>query len=476
MEELGIIKAQAETISGLQVEISGLQAENKLLKERIAELERRLGLDSKTSSKPPTSDGLKKQIRKPLSLRGQAKPKGGQKLHKGKTMQQIPNPDKIIVHPVENCCQCDSNLTQVPIDHLIKRQVFDVTIQRVVTEHQAEVKRCPCKAYTTACFPQEVKGPVQIGNHLQSIMLYLSEQFIAKDRLSQVVEDLFSISLSDTTIFKYENQLAKNLLPFYKDCSNYLKLTGVKHADETGVRVGGKTAWMHVLADRFVSYLYYQPKRKCLLTDLQGILVHDHYRSYLQLSLTHAFCNGHILRELEALIKYEKEAWASSMAFLLRMMCHCKNQGNLQADKVTRYERLYDHIVAQGLHYHSSLGSLPKPARGRLKRRIGHNLLLRLRDFKSGILLFLKRSEVPFTNNQAEQDLRMVKVKQKVSGCFRTQKGVENFATIRSYIATVKKNGGNVLQAIQMALQREVRLFQIFNPYLINQLALPPPS
>ena len=137
--------------------IEALRAENKILKERIAELERKLGLNSQTSSKRPTSDGLKKQTRKPISLRGQGKPKGGQKLHKGKTMQQIPNPDKIIVHQVKNCCQCGSKLTQAPIDKLIKRQVFDVSIERVVTEHRAEVKRCHCKAFTTALFPQAVK-------------------------------------------------------------------------------------------------------------------------------------------------------------------------------------------------------------------------------------------------------------------------------------------------------------------------------
>jgi transposase len=474
-----IIKILEGIIAALKGTIVALGGENKILKERISELERKLGLNSQTSSKPPTSDGLQKQTRKPISLRGQGKLKGGQKLHKGKSMQQIPNPDKIIIHQVKNCCQCGSKLIQAPIEKLIKRQVCDVSIERVVTEHQAEVKRCHCKALTTAFFPQEVKGPVQIGEQLQATILYLSEQFIAKDRLSQVVEDLFGIPVSDTTIYKYETQLAKNLLLFSEDSLSYLKKTEVKHGDETGIRVGGKTEWIHVLSDRFVTSLWQEKGRKCKLTDIEGFYVHDFYKSYLQLDssgLTHGFCNAHILRELKALVEYDKELWAHQMARLLRSMSHSKNTDALTPSKVARYNRLYDQIVAQGLSYHESLPSLKKPSTGRQKRRTGHNLLIRLRDFKEGILLFLTNRSVPFTNNQAEQDLRMVKVKQKVSGCFRTQEGLKNFTRIRSYLGTIRKNRGNILDGIKKALKEEIRLWQVFNPQLINQLSLSPPG
>jgi transposase len=346
----------------------------------------------------------------------------------------------------------------------------------MVTEHQAEVKQCRCGVCTTALFPEDVKAPVQIGDTLRSIALYLSEQFIAKDRLSEVMEDLFGMPVSDTTILKYESRLAKNLKTFCQDALQYLKQAPVKNADETGIRVGGKTHWMHVLCDPFVTFLWHQPDRKCKMKGLQGTLVHDHYKSYLLLSVIHSFCNAHILRELKALVEYEKESWAAGMALLLQRMCHEKNEGTLDAGKCSRFQRFYDKSVEQGLYYHESLPPLQKPVRGRLKRRVGHNLLIRLRDFKQGTLMFLAREDVPFTNNQAEQDLRMIKVKQKVSGGFRTQEGAQNFAVIRSYVATIKKNGGNVFEAIKRALQREVRLFDIFSPFRHSLLALPPPA
>lgn len=469
----------AEKVALLEAKVQGtllLEAEVNRLKEIILKLERRLSTNSTNSSKPPSSDGVDKKGRHPLSSRGKGKSKGGQKGHAGKTMEQVPNPDQVIVHPVQTCCECGADLSQAPVSEIVKRQVFDVIIQRVVTEHQAEVKRCSCKACTTASFPIGVKGPVQIGENLRAITLYLSEQFIGKDRLSQVVEDLFSVSISDTTILKYEAELAENLKDFQQEVLSYLTQTKVKHADETGIRVGGKTQWMHTLCDTFLTCLWHQPKRSCQLSGLAGILVHDHYQSYLKLpKLTHAFCNAHILRELKGLIEYEKEPWASEMWLLLQKMCHAKTAGELNDNRIKRFQELYDKIVDRGLNYHEQLSLLPKPAKGKMKRRKGHNLAIRLKNFKSGTLLFLSQEEVPFTNNQAERDLRMVKVKQKVSGGFRTQEGVENFATIRSYISTVRKNGGNVFESIKMALREKVHLFQIFKPYNPPLLALASP-
>ncbi len=454
--------------------IKALEEENLQLKARLAALERRLGINSETSSKPPSSDGLGKKKRPPLSSRGSGKPRGGQKGHKGKTLEQVAIPDKVVVHEVSTCRSCAADLSQAEAEKVIKRQVFDVEIRRVVTEHQAEVKRCGCGVCTTGIFPVEAKAPVQIGNTAKAIALYLSEQFIAKDRLSTVMGDLFSLPVSDTRLLAYEADLAKNLGVFHEESYRYLQTAPVKNSDETGIRVGGKTQWMHTLCNEDITYLWHSPQRKCTLSGLSGVLVHDHYQSYLQLTgVTHAFCNAHHLRELNALKTYEKEPWASDMHQLLTIMCHAKNEGSLTLKKITSFSGVYDKLIQRGLDYHASgdpLDGVKK--RGRRKRRIGHNLALRLQKYKEGVLLFLRDPVVPFTNNQAERDLRMVKTKQKISGCFRTTTGVQNFAIIRSFIGTVKKQGMNVLEALKMAISKPMRLSDLMPLYKTGLPAL----
>ena len=454
--------------------IRELEAENKRLKGRLEALERRLGITSETSSKPPSSDGLGKKNRPPLSSRGSGKPRGGQKGHTGKTLDQVAIPDQIVIHAVKSCRLCAADLSQAGVAKVIKRQVFDIEIRRVVTEHQAEVKRCGCGARTTASFPAQAKAPVQMGITARAVALYLSEQFIAKDRLSMVMGDLFSLPVSDTCLLGYEADLARNLGSLHDESRGYLQTAAVKNSDETGIRVGGKTQWMHTLCNEAVTYLWYSPQRKCTLSGVSGVLVHDHYQSYLQLTgVRHAFCNAHHLRELNALKTYEKEPWASDMHALLTIMCHTKNEGSLSPNKVAFFERIYDKLIQRGIEYHASV-SPPDGGkkRGRKKRRIGHNLVLRLEKHKEGVLLFLRDPEVPFTNNQAERDLRMVKTKQKISGCFRTTTGVQNFAVIRSFIGTLKKQGMNVLEALKMAMIEPMHLSDLMPPY---KTALPVP-
>lgn len=373
-----------------------------------------------------------------------------------------------MTHSITTCSDCLADLTKQNVESTIKRQVFDVEIRSFVVEHQAQSKKCTCGTVTTASFPENISAPVQIGNNARSIALLLSAgHFVPLDRVSEIMDTVFDTPISDTSILKYEADLAKNLEPFHQESLEYLKKSDVKHSDETGMRVGKKTNWMHVLCDEWVTYLKYQEKRKIQYDDLKGILVHDHYNSYLQLpGVTHAFCNAHILRELKALKEYEKESWAIEMHSLLQKMNRAKNEDRLEAKKAKFFEGVFEKILTRGLDYHESLGPLEhRKKRGREKRRIGHNLLLRLRDYQHGTLLFMNQVNVPFTNNQAERDLRMVKVKQKVSGCFRTISGVQNFAINRSYIATAKKNGKNILEAIKTAITEKVSLCSIFTPH-----------
>ena len=474
-----------EIIKALQEENAKLKEENaqipilkqlvESLQHRIEELEKRLGLDSSNSSKPPSVDGLGKKPRT-MSLRSSKNPYGGQPGHVGKTLEPVEKPDKTEVHKVDFCCACQADLSETEPERIIKRQVFDIEIRRVITEHQAEVKRCKCGACTAANFPEGVVASAQIGDTLRSIALYLSGQFIAKDRLSMAMEDLFGVPISDTTLIKYEQQLSENLGLFYQQILERIQASMVKHQDESGLRVGGKTGWIHVFCTLFFTYLWYDRKRKSPIETGGGTCVHDHYGPYLQQQeVEHGFCNAHHLRELKALILYEQEEWASEMYALLRIMHQStQDETSLPLEKSEFLRRAYDKVVQRGFDYHEGLApppSLKKSPRGRKKRRTGHNLLLRFRNHKNDVLRFLSDPRVPFTNNQAERDLRMVKLKQKVSGCLRTEAGACDFAVIRSFTGTVRKHKLNILDSIKMALHKKIELAEVF-PFAYPQQLL----
>lgn len=420
--------------------IQALMAENKFLKERLAELERRLGLNSSNSSKPPSSDGLRKPT---SSLRPKGnKPSGGQKGHKGHTLTQTPNPDQIISHRVEKCGACQTSLEETPAKSIIKRQVFDIPEPRIeITEHQAEVKVCACGHMNRAAFPKGIQAPVQYGPRVKALSVYLSvQQLIPEDRLQTVFMDLFSLPLSTATLSSINQDVGQQIAPLQEEVLEVLKNTDIKHLDETGFRVGKKTQWLHVISNSFATHYRAREKRGDLLEGLKGILVHDHWKPYFRHEdVQHALCNAHHLRELKALEEFEKEPWAFRMSRLLTVSSRLKNP------PLSRILKLYDQIVAEGLTFHEqqpSLGKLHK------KKRKGHNLVLRLKDFKDCVLRFLERQDVPFTNNQAEQDIRMMKVKQKISGGFRTPQGAETFCIIRGFLSTCRKQGLNLLQSL----------------------------
>lgn len=435
--------------------IQTLIKEIKFLKERVAELERRLGLNSSNSSKPPSSDGLSK---KPKSLRIKGKnPSGGQKGHKGHTLTQIPDPNQIIHHRIENCTVCQASLKEIPTTNIIKRQVFDIPEPRIeITEHQAEIKRCLCGHMNRAVFPRDVLAPVQYGPRVKALCVYLShQQLIPEDRLQAVFMDLFSLPISTATLASINQEIGKKIAPIQEKVLEALKNAHVKHLDETGFRIGKKTQWLHVISNSLGTHYRAREKRGDLLEDLKGILVHDHWKPYFRLEdVEHALCNAHHLRELKALEEFEKEPWALKMSRLLTISSRLKDP------PTSRILKLYDQIVAEGLAFHEQqplLGKLHK------KRRKGHNLALRLRNFKGCVLRFLERQDVPFTNNQAEQDIRMMKVKQKISGGFRTPQGADTFCVIRGFLSTCRKQGLNLLQSLSSTITNSHPLFK-FSP------------
>jgi transposase len=467
------IKRQKITPVTLEEENQLLRAENEELKEQVRklmdqleELKEKVGKNSRNSSKPPSSDGLRKPNRN-RSLRESNKKFGGQVGHKGGTLEAVETPDKIEKHEVKKCKVCEKDLSQKRAERIVKRQVFDIEMRMVVTEHQAEIKKCECGVETVGEFPEEVRAATQIGEKAKAVALYLSEQFIAKKRVSETMRDVFQINISDTTLIKYEKKLGKNLKEFYEQSLKEIKEAEVKHQDETGIRVEGKTQWIQVLSTKELTYLKCGEKRKNLEEGLKGICVHDHYKPYSkQEGVLHAYCNAHHLRELKA-AKERGEEWATPMYDLLKKMRE-KSKEEIEEKERKKMVKKYDQIILNGSRYHEGLEPVgeERKKRGRKKRRPGHNLIIRLNECKMDVLRFLFDSRVPFTNNQAERDLRMAKLKQKISGCLRTILGAESFVKIRSFINTLRKNKLNVFKGITWALSKPVTLFD-FLPHLL---------
>ena len=445
--------------------IAALRAENASLKARIAELERRLGLNSSNSGKPPSSDGLKKPARvKSLRERSGKKP-GGQKGHKGETLRQVTDPDEVVDHYPSACSMCGAGFDpETSVGHSA-RQVFDLPEPQpvVVTEHRAHDCQCAaCGAKTRAPFPDGVNAPVQYGARITAFVIYLLHyQLLPEDRLAELMADLFGVKLAAATIARMSQTCAERLRGFAETVRNLVAGAPVKHMDETGFRIGGKTQWLHVASTALLTFYRVCAKRGSLLANVAGIVVHDHWKPYYTMQgVLHALCNAHHLRELKALVEIEREDWARKMQRLLRRACHAANLARergvaMKPQLIECLQRRYDAILAEGLVFHEAQAPLARAAmkgggkrRGRAPRRTGHNLLLRLVTRKEDTLRFLHDPTVPFTNNQAERDGRMMKLRQKISGGFRSLEGAMDFALIRSFFSTAKKQGWNIIDAL----------------------------
>ena len=445
--------------------IAALRAENASLKARIAELERWLGLNSSNSGKPPSSDGLKKPPRVTSLREPSGNKPGGQKGHDGETLRQVAEPDNIIDHYPQACAECGLTLTPAMATGHSARQVFDLPEPQppVVTEYRAHDCQCAaCGARTRAAFPEGVNAPVQYGQRITAFVLYLLHyQLLPEDRLAELMRDLFGVRLVAATIARMSRSYAERLADFVEALRKLVAGAPVKHMDETGFRIGGKTQWLHIASTAALTFYRVCARRGSLLANVIGTVVHDHWKPYYTMpGVLHALCNAHHLRELKALIDIEKEDWARKMQRLLRRAARVTNRARdrgvaLKPRLVTRFERCYDAILAEGFAFHETQPPLApatttagRKHRGRIPRRTGHNLLLRLSTRKQDTLRFLNDPVVPFTNNQAERDGRMMKVKQKISGGFRCDASAADFAVIRSFISTAKKQGWDIIQAL----------------------------
>ena len=468
--------APAESvIAALRQQNAGLSALVVTLQARVAELERQLGLNSGNSGKPPSSDGLKKKPVRVSSLRGRSgKKTGGQKGHPGKTLSRTEAPDATIDHFPETCSGCGGALTEAMATSHTARQVFDLPepLPLIVTEHRAHACRCgKCGAETRAAFPEDVTAPVQYGARIAAIVVYLLHyQLLPEKRLAALMADLFGVHLVTATIAGMSRSCAARFQGFAAAVRGHVAAAPVKHMDETGFRIGGKTQWLHIASTIWLTFYRVSPKRGSLMENVLGIVVHDHWKPYYTLKgVLHALCNAHHLRELQALVEIEKEDWARKMQRLLRRACHAANlareQGvTLSPGFIALIGRCYDAVLTEGFVFHEAqpaLISTARKRRGRVPRRTGHNLLLRLRVRKMDVLRFLSDPTVPFTNNLAERDGRMMKLRQKISGGFRSVDGAEDFAVIRSLLSTARKQGWDILQALVSRPERLISALQI---------------
>ena len=469
----------------LELTIQQQQVRIQQLEVRVHELEARLSKDSSNSSKPPGSDGLKKKTK---SLRGKSDKKpGAQQGHVGRGLAQVTTPNVIVTYTPTNCHGCGSNLDQVDGVCAEKRQVFDIPKPKIeVTQHQALEKQCLCCGeLNRGIFPENIRGPVQYGERIQALAAYFAHQhFIPVDRVCQIFEDVFDIGISPGTCSNVDERLFRQLESFESSLKTYLLAAQVLHFDETGMRCEKKLRWVHVVSSQLATLYTIHAKRgqeamdeAGILPLFQGIGIHDHWFPYFAYKqITHGLCNAHHLRELTFIHEQEKEDWAKRMKDLLIFAKNeferCLEQGVMPQKILLRVEETYGQIITEGFEYHSLLPPLPKGKRGRQKQRDGKNLLDRLKEKRSCVLLFMYDFAVGFTNNQGEQDIRMVKLKQKISGCFRILRGGQIFCRLRSYISTARKQGWNIWDALTEAIRGCPRLLTVHQKMASQAIAI----
>jgi len=461
-----LITRQQEQITLLERELSVQQEQMTQFAEQVKTLQERLAKDSHNSHLPPSSDRFSRQ---PKSLRKKSgKKPGGQAGHPGKTLLFAPCPDEVIVHSVDRCEQCQADLRQVPPLMLERRQVVDVPPARlVVQEHHSEQKQCPqCQQITVAAFPPEVRAPVQYGPRIAAMAVYLvQQQLLPLARACEVMEDVLAVSMSEGTLCDLIGRCASHLAEVEQHIKEALIASLVIHQDETGLYVAGQRQWLHVTCTPRLTHYAVHASRGRAALDAIGILprfggtsVHDGWRSYFLYACSHALCLVHLLRELTFLAEEQRLEWAADLKALLLEMKQATDQAREQGLATLHPLEVEDwqaQFVALVAHADATTPTAQAPPgkKGRAKQSAARNLLDRLIGDQQAVLAFLHRLVVPFDNNQAERDVRMVKVQQKVSGSFRSEAGASAFCRIRGYLSTLRKQGLDLLASLEATLR-----------------------
>jgi transposase len=446
-------------LRALQAEYEARHAD---LAEQVKQLQERVHTDSHNSSKPPSSDGM---ARRPYPKRPKSKRKpGGQPGHEGMSLKRVAVPDRVVVHRTPGRCRCGCSLRGQAVSGYERRQVFDLPAVHVeVTEHRAEIKCCPgCGRQVVAEFPTEVKHAVQYGPRVQSTAIYLKDHaLIPYGRLQQLMQDLFGVRVSAGTLARTEQQCAERLKETVDQIRRDVRAAAVVHFDETGLRVQGKLAWLHSASTAKGTYYKVHRRRGKEAMDAMGVLgsftgvaVHDGWASYAGYGERHGLCNAHHLRELGFLSEERRQRWALALARELRRWKRLvdrakeRERDHLAAATVRKIEQRYEQLVHMGMRANPPPALPEQSRRGRKKKGKARSLVDRLWDNRVHVLRFVHDFRVPFDNNVAERDLRMMKVQQKISGTFRSWEGAEAFAAVRSYLSTIRKRGINVIEGV----------------------------
>lgn len=452
----------------------------KELEARLQELEGRLAQNSRNSNRPPSSDWQPPSFapaHRTQSLRGKSgKRPGGQVGHEGATLEMSGHPTSVVIHEVTRCRSCGHGLRSHPADSVKRRQVREIpALQIEVIEHRGDLKTCPkCGVETEAEFPGEVSQKAQYGPRLGALAAYLIHgQFLPVERTEEFFREVFGQSLSGGFLSSLSQRAFQNLEQTEDVIQSALLQSEVVHFDESGMRCEKKGFWLHEASTEAWTYYGISPKRggeameeMGILPRFSGIAVHDHWWPYFGFTgCTHALCNVHHLRELTYTAEVLRESWAQGMKDLLKEI-HVKVERSREREKQglspylrRKFEEAYDRLLLKGEQYHNLeelVHPLPQLGRGRKKQRPGRNLLDRLQNQRKETLAFMYDLRIPFTNNQAERDIRMCKLKQKISGCFRSLSGAKAFCRIRSYLSTARKQGLSALEALQDVFQNSI--------------------
>lgn len=449
------VKGQVATEKDLS---PAVKASLEVLLLLVTLLANRLGLNSKNSSKPPAADPNRE---KKSRASGNRKP-GGQPGHQGSTLKQVDDPDEVKVIEV--------NRTELPQDRSFrevgyeKRQVIDIDISRVVTEWRAQVLEDQDGKHYVAPFPEGVTRPVQYGIGVKVNSVYMSQyQLIPYSRIEEHFWEQMEIPVGNGSIFNFNKEAYERLEYFEQWVKKQLAASNVIHADETGINIGGKLNWLHNASnDKFTCFHPHSKRGSEAMEEMgilpvySGILCHDHWKPYYKYGTSHALCNAHHLRELERAVEQDKQTWAGKMSELLKEIniATVEAGGKVTAEESELYRKRYRALLGEAENECPAPDTTNrKKGRGRIARSKSRNLLERFRDFEDDVLRFMDNEQVPFSNNQAENDLRMTKVQQKVSGCFRSFEGAGMFCRIRSYISTCRKQNVSATEGLRLLFE-----------------------